>query len=53
MTYAEQVDFINDDNRGLPVTRLIKILIALRFYASGNDQVISCNMYNINNNIER
>lgn len=40
MTYAENDAFIGNDNRGLPVTRLIKILIALRFYASGNDQVI-------------
>lgn len=39
MIYMENNEFIHGDNRGLPIQKAFKILIALRFYASGNYQV--------------
>jgi len=42
MVYLKNMDF-NLDRRGLKIDNVTKILIALRFYASGNDQVSECN----------
>jgi len=42
MIYFENMD-CNFDRRGLKIDNVIKILIALRFYASGNDQIFKCN----------
>lgn len=39
MVYKDRSEIIQTDNRGLPIDRLFKILIALRFYASGSYQV--------------
>ncbi|XP_060846471.1 LOW QUALITY PROTEIN: putative nuclease HARBI1 [Rhopalosiphum padi] len=41
MIYEDREEFIHTDNRGLPVERLFKVLIALRFYASGNYQGVN------------
>jgi len=48
MIYEDREEFIHTDNRGLPVERLFKVLIALRFYASGNYQVCHCELHFIN-----
>lgn len=43
MIYLDNMD-CNFDRRGLKIDNITKVLIALRFYASGNDQVFACNL---------
>lgn len=43
MIYLDNMD-CNFDRRGLKIDNITKVLIALRFYASGNDQVFECNL---------
>jgi len=42
MVYLENMDF-NLDRCGLKIDNVTKILISIRFNASGNDQVSECN----------
>lgn len=44
MVFTEQERQIHTDLRGLPVNKMWKVLIALRFYATGCYQVIFCNI---------
>jgi len=43
MIYLDNMD-CNFDRRRLKIDNVTKVLIALRFYASGNDQVFECNL---------
>lgn len=48
MIHENREEIIQTDNQGLPVDRLFKVLIALRFYASGNYQVCHSELLFIN-----
>jgi len=43
MIYLDKMD-CNFDRRGLKIDNITKVLIALRFYASRNNQIFECNL---------